>query len=190
MYLIAISIFFLLGSSAISLGRMAGVDTIYIEHLGLMAVTIEALLLALVLASQFAQLQVQFNTAQKTARCDPLTGLLNKRAFSDAGFMEVERSKRYDHPLAVLFLDLDHFKQLNDTQGHAAGDDAFLAVSSALLATLRSNDQLGRLGGDEFAILLPEISHDGASEAGRKILTAVNEKLKHYVPVTSSIGVI
>ena len=190
MYLLAISIFFMLGVTSISLGRMNDIDTLYIEHLGLVAVTVEALLLALVLASQFVQLQRSYNNAQKSARCDALTGLLNKRAFFDAGLMEIERSKRYTHPLAVVYLDLDHFKQLNDTQGHAVGDVALLAVSRALLAALRSNDKLSRLGGDEFAILLPEINFDGANEIGRKILLAVSDALQYYPPVTASIGII
>ena len=189
-YLIAVLIFFALGVLSISLNKLTGTNTIYIEHLGLLAVTVEVLLLALVLARQFSQLRTQFERASIHATQDMLTGLKNRRGFFETGIAEVERSKRNKHPLSIIFLDLDNFKQLNDSRGHDIGDAALRATANALRANLRANDLLARLGGDEFAILLPEVSHDIAAEAGQKICVAVNAALRDFLPVTASIGVI
>ncbi len=190
MYLAAVLVFFVLGILAISLGRLAGLHTIYVEHLGLLAVTVEALLLALVLARQFSQLRMQFERAYVHATQDALTSLQNRRGFVEAGNSEVERSKRYGHPLSVIYLDLDNFKQLNDTRGHDIGDAALSAIAHALRSVLRSNDLLARLGGDEFAMMLPEIGPEAVTEVGRKVFIAVNNALQDFPPVTASIGVI
>ncbi|MFZ2302614.1 MAG: diguanylate cyclase [Gallionella sp.] len=136
-----------------------------------------------------AQVCLQYRREHEQASCDALTGLLNRRTFLEAGKSETERSKRYARPLTVVFLDLDDFKQLNDTMGHDAGDAALQATARALCGTLRSNDRVARLGGDEFAILLPEIGYDEAAEAGRKILVAVNGALQDFPQVGSSVGV-
>jgi len=136
-----------------------------------------------------AQLRQQFAREHEQATRDSLTGLLNRRAFLEAGDSEVERLKRYGHPLAVIFLDLDNFKQINDTLGHAAGDTALQATAKALLGTLRSSDRVARLGGDEFAVLLPETGFDATVEAGRKIYIAVNKSLEAYPSVKGSLGV-
>ncbi len=120
---------------------------------------------------------------------DALTGLLNRRAFFELGEAEVSRARRYGHPLAVIFLDLDNFKQLNDTQGHDAGDAALMEVAAALKQTLRTTDHIARLGGDEFAILLPEIGHEAATEAGTKIANAVATALSVFKGVSVSIGI-
>ncbi|MHB1100336.1 MAG: sensor domain-containing diguanylate cyclase [Burkholderiales bacterium] len=190
MYLAAVLVFFVLGALSISLGRLGEIYTIYIEHLGLLAVTVEVLLLALVLARQFSQLRMQYERAHVNATRDALTDLQNRRGFVEAGNSEVERSKRYGHPLSVIYLDLDNFKQLNDTRGHDTGDAALSAIAGALRSVLRSNDLLARLGGDEFAMLLPEIGPEAATEVGRKIFAAVNSALRDFPPVTASIGVI
>ncbi len=141
------------------------------------------------LAILTAQVRLQFARAHEQATRDVLTGLQNRRAFFESGTHEVERSKRYVYPLAVVFLDLDDFKQLNDTKGHDAGDAALQATAKALLGALRSSDRVARLGGDEFAALLPEIGYDEAIEAGRKISTTVNNALREFPPVTVSIGI-
>ncbi|MHB8848968.1 MAG: sensor domain-containing diguanylate cyclase [Burkholderiales bacterium] len=189
-YLAAVLVFFALGVLSISLGRLNGVYTIYIEHLGLLAVTVEALLLALVLAQQFSQLRMQFEHAHAHATLDALTGLQNRRGFFESGIAELERSKRYGHSLSIIFLDLDNFKQLNDARGHDIGDGALRSIAKKLRSVLRSNDLLARLGGDEFAILLPEIGASAAAEAGQKIFLAASSALQDYQPVTVSIGVI
>ena len=117
------------------------------------------------------------------------TQLPNRRAFFIAGASEVERSMRYAHHLTVIFIDLDNFKQLNDTRGHDAGDSALKAIGGVLAGSVRSNDRLARLGGDEFAVLLPEISSDAAEEAGLKIFSVVKRALQNFPPTGVSIGV-
>lgn len=126
---------------------------------------------------------------REIASHDALTGLLNRRAFFEAGNAEVDRSRRYGHPLAVAFLDLDNFKRLNDSQGHEAGDRALKAVAKCMVGSLRATDRLARLGGDEFSVLLPEISYEAATDAGRKIAVAADAALKEFPPVSTSIGI-
>lgn len=135
------------------------------------------------------QVRLQFEREHERATRDALTGLYNRRAFLEAGASEVERTKRYAHPLAVIILDLDDFKQLNDTKGHDAGDAALRATAIALRSISRSSDRVARLGGDEFAVLLLEIGYEAAVEAGRKISTAVNTALQGFPPVKGSIGI-
>ena len=134
------------------------------------------------------QVRLQFERAHERATRDVLSGLHNRRAFLEAGADEVERTKRYAHPLAVIIMDLDNFKQLNDTKGHDAGDAALQATAGALRSISRSNDRVARLGGDEFGILLLEIEYEEAVEVGRKISTTVNTALKDFPPVKASIG--
>jgi diguanylate cyclase (GGDEF)-like protein len=136
-----------------------------------------------------AEVRIHLKRAREHAMRDVLTGLLNRRAFLEVGNLEVVRANRYKHALSVIFMDLDNFKQLNDSNGHDAGDAALQAVAKALLATLRSNDQVARLGGDEFAVLLPEIGYDDAIETGNKVFNAVNVALRIFPDVTASIGV-
>ncbi|RFC34053.1 MAG: diguanylate cyclase (GGDEF) domain-containing protein [Candidatus Nitrotoga sp. SPKER] len=135
------------------------------------------------------QVRLQFEREHERATRDALTGLHNRRAFLEAGTLEVERTKRYAHPLAVIILDLDDFKQLNDTKGHEAGDAALRATAIALRSISRSSDRVARLGGDEFAVLLLEIGYEAAIEAGRKISTAVDTALHGFPPVKGSIGI-
>lgn len=136
-----------------------------------------------------AKVRQQFEKEHEHATHDGLTGLQNRRAFLEAGASEVERAKRYAHAMAVIFLDLDDFKRLNDSQGHDAGDAALRATARALLGALRSSDRVARLGGDEFAVLLPETGYDAAVEAGRKASIAVNAALAAFPPVKVSVGV-
>ncbi len=121
---------------------------------------------------------------------DSLTGLLNQRAFYQAGQAESDRASRYAHPMAVVFLDLDEFKTINDTRGHEVGNEALVAVGEALKKSLRATDAVARLGGDEFAVLLHEIDEQSAVQAARKISEAIEAALKEYPPVSASIGVV
>ena len=97
------------------------------------------------------------------ASTDPLTGLLNRRRFLEQAESDFQRSQRYQHELAVVMLDIDHFKAINDSHGHFAGDQVLIAMSRATENLLRNTDILGRWGGEEFVILMPETPLAGAA---------------------------
>lgn len=152
MYLIAILAFFALGAVSISMGRLQDVYTIYMEHLGLTAVTVEALLLALVLAQQFAQLRREKEDAlqrlqrsQQIARTDALTGLPNRYVLEN----ELEQLPQQG---SLTFIDLDGLKYYNDRFGHERGDELLRCFAQVLNGRLPRQANLHRLGGDEFAI--------------------------------------
>jgi diguanylate cyclase (GGDEF)-like protein len=104
------------------------------------------------------------------ARSDPLTGLLNHQAFSDVLALELERARRYDHGLTIVFFDLDRFKEINDTLGHMEGDRVLHRIGTLTSSMLRGSDVAGRMGGDEFAVLLLE-SDKHAGERFRRRLS-------------------
>ncbi|WP_239255517.1 GGDEF domain-containing protein [Candidatus Nitrotoga sp. M5] len=135
------------------------------------------------------QVRLQFERERECATRDVLSGLHNRRAFLEAGVEEVDRTKRYAHPLAVIIMDLDNFKQLNDTKGHDAGDAALQATAEALRSISRASDRVARLGGDEFAMLLIEIEYEAAIKTGREIFATVNAALKDFPPVKASMGI-
>jgi diguanylate cyclase (GGDEF)-like protein/PAS domain S-box-containing protein len=119
---------------------------------------------------------------------DPLTGLLNRRGFEGALNAHVARSRRYGPAGALLVLDLDGFKDVNDTHGHHAGDALLTDVAQALGERLRETDVLARLGGDEFAVLLP-VEHASQSCVVAEALVAVVRERGASVGVTASVGV-
>jgi diguanylate cyclase (GGDEF)-like protein/PAS domain S-box-containing protein len=100
---------------------------------------------------------------QLMASTDPLTGLLNRRRFLEQAETEFLRSQRYRHELAVLMLDIDHFKVINDTHGHFVGDQVLIALSRTSENLLRDIDLMGRWGGEEFVFLMPETPLAGAA---------------------------
>jgi diguanylate cyclase (GGDEF)-like protein/PAS domain S-box-containing protein len=105
---------------------------------------------------------------------DSLTGAFNRRHFMDCANEELARqSRQRDRPVAVAMLDIDHFKAINDTYGHAAGDDALRVVTACCRTTLRTNDLFGRLGGEEFAVLLPNTDLDGAVTVAERLRVAL-----------------
>jgi len=129
---------------------------------------------------------------QALATTDPLTGLPNHRAFVAALDQELKRSHRYYRPCALLFLDLDHFKALNDGYGHPAGDAVLQEFSTLVRTLLRGMDTLGRWGGEEFVALLPETDVEGALAAAERLRTAVAAHIFSVgggVRLTCSIGI-
>jgi diguanylate cyclase (GGDEF)-like protein len=114
-------------------------------------------------------------TAEDLARTDSLTGLYNRRAFSEAGSIAVDYCRRHQLPVTVLQLDLDHFKRINDTFGHAAGDEALRAFGRLLRESLRSSDICGRLGGEEFAVVLPHTPANEARVVAEKLRVACSQ---------------
>jgi len=106
---------------------------------------------------------------RRLATTDPLTGVNNRRRYNEISERELTRCKRYRHPLCVLMLDADHFKAVNDTYGHDAGDKVLQALANACVAELRDVDVLGRFGGEEFTVTLPDTSMDTALEAAERL---------------------
>jgi diguanylate cyclase (GGDEF)-like protein len=123
------------------------------------------------------------------ARIDPLTTVPNRRAFYEALDTERVRSIRYHRPLTIAYVDLDNFKKVNDSLGHAVGDELLVEVAAGLKSNLRATDYVGRLGGDEFAVLLPETDATGATLVLHKLRLGLLEQMKaHNWEVTFSIG--
>ncbi len=106
------------------------------------------------------------------AHTDALTGINNRRHFFELAKLELERSRRYKEPLALLMLDVDYFKKVNDTYGHPVGDEVLKKVSECCIHTLREVDILGRLGGEEFAVLVPKASVERALEVADRLRRA------------------
>jgi diguanylate cyclase (GGDEF)-like protein len=127
------------------------------------------------------------------ARTDGLTGVNNRRHFLELAGREYVRARRYARALSVLVIDIDHFKLVNDTYGHAAGDELLIALAHAMSETLRSVDTLGRIGGEEFALVLPETAGDQAVLAAERIRVSVARSVVSTgvgpVCATVSIGV-
>jgi diguanylate cyclase (GGDEF)-like protein len=138
------------------------------------------------------QLRVHLLAVEEEAATDPLTGVLNRRALDRLMQRETERCDATGAPSAVLALDLDHFKAINDTHGHAAGDAALRAFAQRIRGHLRQSDQLARLGGEEFIVLLPGAPLSKAMEIAERLRSAVAESPLVATPrvaVTVSIGV-
>lgn len=124
---------------------------------------------------------------------DSLTGLLNRRATDEALARELGRAQRHERPLVLLILDLDHFKSINDTFGHLAGDAVLRQTGVLLRNNLRRSDLMGRLGGEEFAMILPEIDRTGGFIAAEKVRRTIEQQTFEFdrtrIPVTASLGV-
>lgn len=157
----------------------------------LVAGAFEALVLSLGLADRALALRRAHEQARRLADIDPLTGLYNRRAWSQR-LPEAERDVRARGvPLALLFLDLDGFKQLNDRHGHDAGDNTLRALAVVLRAELRDEDLIGRYGGEEFVVALPGADEAHALQVAERIRQRLKERslLAVGVECTVSIGV-
>lgn len=131
---------------------------------------------------------------ERLAQTDALTGMLNRGALMTQLTLEIERTKRYEHAVSLLMIDLDHFKAVNDSYGHPAGDSVLTELASILNNTCRTSDQIGRYGGEEFLIILPETSIEEATELAERIRVAVMNhpfcrSLLLHLDITCSIGV-
>ncbi len=144
--------------------------------------------------SMVMQLDETRQQLSQIAYTDQLTGISNRRHFMETLGNEVERAKRYDMPLSFIMFDLDHFKQVNDTYGHSAGDKALQTFAGVFRnSNLRSCDIFGRIGGEEFALALPETTLQDAFGVAERIRATLEKTVISHkdlsFSITTSIGV-
>lgn len=138
------------------------------------------------------ELQEAKEAAEQLARLDPLTGLPNRRAMEEDGRLVASTCARHGHPLTAIAFDLDHFKRVNDSLGHAAGDAALCHVAHLLRSQLRSSDVFGRLGGEEFGILVSADQHEACALAEKLRLALLLSPAPFgeiMIPLSASFGV-
>ena len=145
------------------------------------------------LARTIRELEVSKKALAEQATTDSLTKLKNRRAFFENGAKALAMARRYVSDLSVLLLDIDHFKKINDTYGHAVGDDALIVVAQILIEMSRTEDTVARIGGEEFALLLPDTNRLGTAVLAERIRSAIEREQfitgDKIVPITVSIGI-
>jgi diguanylate cyclase (GGDEF)-like protein len=157
--------------------------------IALVGLSLAALLAVLVLVWSRSE---RMQELRRQASQDPLTGLKNRRRFEEDLRAELARSHRYGTPGALLMLDLDHFKRVNDTLGHPAGDRVIAEIGALLRSRARETDVLARLGGDEFAVVLPRCELGEAEEVAGEIAGEIREQMSaedELPSLTVSIGI-
>ena len=129
----------------------------------------------------------------QSASTDGLTDTLTRRAFKQEADQLISLALRHQHDIACIVLDIDHFKRVNDTYGHAAGDAVLRAVAATCKTALRAGDLFGRLGGEEFAVLLPHVGREGALSVAEKVRAVISSQMVRgdfgELNVTASLGV-
>ncbi len=177
------------GLAAGAQGSAAGVERMYTA-----AAAVQLLFTSLFgLGAVWLATAEQYEQLSEQMMQDTLTGLLNRRALRQALERAIERSRHGGEPLALLAVDLDHFKRVNDTRGHSAGDAALCAVARTLSAAVRGNDLVARLGGEEFVVLLPGLNEEGAVLGAERLRRAIVAQRFQFegelIPLTASFGV-
>ena len=136
---------------------------------------------------------ILYQNAIQAAQLDSLTGINNRAAMDRCLERELELAHRHDHALSLMIVDVDHFKRINDSLGHSAGDAVLKTLTACMKDTMRASDMLFRYGGEEFALLLSGTDLDGARQMGERLRTAVDAYQFTYnnkkIDVTVSIGV-
>lgn len=140
----------------------------------ILLVTMPAALVIMIVVSVLGNRVAEVRQLQVDVRTDPKTGLLNMLAWREAADREIGRASRSNMPVALLMIDLDHFKSINDTWGHPAGDDVLAQVAEALRTETRPTDLVGRFGGEEFVGLLPDADTDNALAAAERIRARIS----------------
>jgi diguanylate cyclase (GGDEF)-like protein len=183
-FTIAVAAAFLLTSTAS--------DLLYYEGLPLSMVA-ASILIALGVADRLRAQRVALSEAERRAQIDPLTGVLNRNSLIERLHAACLRAKARGLPIALLFIDLDHFKQINDSFGHQAGDACLRAIIPPIHAELRQSDVIGRYGGEEFVVILSSADAAASVPIAQRILERVAEvQVDGYgapIRLTCSIGV-
>ncbi len=205
---LAISIFFFLpiAIAVCSLGRVAGISTAILSAFVATIVDIESgmiqrspdytvineilrLLLYMLIAIMLAALKDSADHHKAAARVDDLTGIYNRRAFQEFAELEIARSRRTGKPITIAFTDIDNFKNVNDSDGHQAGDRVLSQTADLMRSSVRAVDRVARFGGDEFVILLSDTDSAAAVNVMERLrldLTRMAE-LNGW-PISYSIG--
>lgn len=140
---------------------------------------------------QVTRLRLQAETYYRLAHTDALTGVPNRRYLLGEIGRELERAQRYDRPLALILLDLDRFKQVNDCYGHETGDRVLQQVAQRIQRGIRQSDRMGRWGGEEFLVLLPEAGLEEATQLAERLREGLKEPLLGGLePLSASLGVV
>jgi len=166
-------------------------DLLYFKGLPLSMVA-ASILIALGVADTLRAQRVALSEAERRAQIDPLTGVLNRNSFIERLHAACVRAQARGLPIALLFIDLDHFKQINDSYGHQAGDACLRAVIPPIHAELRQSDVIGRYGGEEFVVILSSADAAASAPIAQRILERVSEvQVTGYgapIHLTCSIG--
>lgn len=157
-------------------------------------IVIEAVLLALALADQFRRGEMQRLDAEALARTDPLTGLNNRRAFQEQVKRLWQQCNKTKRPMAVVIVDLDNFKKINDTHGHQVGDQVLEATARQLQDSLRNGDVLARWGGEEFILFMPDTTVEAAVHVAERIRQRIESICQEFADnppmvLSASLGV-
>jgi diguanylate cyclase (GGDEF)-like protein len=152
------------------------------------AVSLSAVLHAFMARTLFEQFRLERQLREK-ANTDDLTGLLQRNRFLELARLALCDICHQQKPVCMLFLDADHFKQINDDHGHAAGDAALVALAATLRTQTRQTDLIGRIGGEEFAMLLPGLNQQQASQRAERLRLAVHAIQRPNGALTVSIGI-
>ena len=168
------------------------ITTVLVEDVWLRALTTAATLVVVTVLVITLRRRITglIGELDRAAATDPLTGLINRRRFDETFAREIERQGRTGRPLALVSLDLDHFKRINDTHGHEAGDRILREFAALVEAETRAIDIVARLGGDEFVVLAPETGTEGATILAQRLRERTRAAFAERVPaMTVSCGV-
>jgi diguanylate cyclase (GGDEF)-like protein len=148
------------------------------------------LMLFLFVSYLLSELHRTLELEKELARTDYTTGIANKRLFFELALLEIKKAHRYRHPLTVVYIDVDDFKDINDTWGHSVGDKFLKISAEAIKNNIRETDIIARIGGDEFVILLPGSGYDTAQIVINRVKKQLLLAIKHQWNATFSIGAV